>query len=240
MDYYSILEISRNATYAEIKKAYLRAALKHHPDRGGSTIKMQQINLAYETLRDEDRRVAYDFSQTAQSEDTQWQDSSHYHSAKQEAQQYPDDLEELLSMVTAIPALFKSIFKYFEKTAGEMYEEYCEFEQELIAARLLTTNNVFIFFQSDEDFHAWNQVVEFGNNRTWRTSGGRFLWFIIKLNGYMDLFSAYSERITLWLWPGWLLGKFSGMKVIGIALFCMFGFPMILVLYVVLAVLFGK
>lgn len=63
-DYYDILEISRNATQDEIKKAYRKKALKYHPDKnpGDSTAekKFKEISEAYEVLGDEQKRQMYD------------------------------------------------------------------------------------------------------------------------------------------------------------------------------------
>lgn len=68
MDYYKTLEISPQATPAQIREAYKRQALKHHPDRVPSdsperanrTKRFQQINDAYYTLSDATRRREYD------------------------------------------------------------------------------------------------------------------------------------------------------------------------------------
>jgi curved DNA-binding protein len=59
-DYYQALGVQRNATDDEIKRAYRRAAMKHHPDRGGDQAQFQQIQEAYATLSDPDRRRQYD------------------------------------------------------------------------------------------------------------------------------------------------------------------------------------
>ena len=60
MDYYSILGVNRNATPEEIKKAYRKLAMQHHPDRGGDHNKFAQINSAYEVLSNSDKKNAYD------------------------------------------------------------------------------------------------------------------------------------------------------------------------------------
>ena len=60
MDYYSILGVSKNATQDDIRKAYKSLAMKNHPDRGGDSTKFQQINEAYETLKDPSKRQQYD------------------------------------------------------------------------------------------------------------------------------------------------------------------------------------
>jgi len=60
MNFYDILGISRDATADEIKKAYKRAALTHHPDKGGDQEKFKDCGAALETLTDERKRAAYD------------------------------------------------------------------------------------------------------------------------------------------------------------------------------------
>ncbi|MDE2237472.1 MAG: molecular chaperone DnaJ [Elusimicrobia bacterium] len=63
-DYYSLLGVSRNATEAEIKSAYRKLAMKHHPDRNPGDKKAEEqfrkINSAYETLSDPKKRQLYD------------------------------------------------------------------------------------------------------------------------------------------------------------------------------------
>lgn len=59
-NYYEILGVENNASDDEIKKAYRKLSLIHHPDRGGDTTKFQEINSAYETLSDPQRRNQYD------------------------------------------------------------------------------------------------------------------------------------------------------------------------------------
>ncbi len=61
MDYYTILEIKKNASSDEIKSAYRKLAKEHHPDKtGGDDTRFKQINEAYETLKDPQKRNQYD------------------------------------------------------------------------------------------------------------------------------------------------------------------------------------
>lgn len=60
MTHYETLGISENANQDEIKKAYRKLANQHHPDKGGDTTKFQQIQSAYDTLCDNNRRAQYD------------------------------------------------------------------------------------------------------------------------------------------------------------------------------------
>lgn len=62
-DYYKVLGVARTASEDEIKKAYRKLARRHHPDlsqAADSQARMQDINEAYEVLRDAQRRAAYD------------------------------------------------------------------------------------------------------------------------------------------------------------------------------------
>jgi curved DNA-binding protein len=60
MDYYSTLGVNRNATQDEIKKAYRKMAMNHHPDRGGDEKKFKQISEAYEILSDPQKKQMVD------------------------------------------------------------------------------------------------------------------------------------------------------------------------------------
>jgi molecular chaperone DnaJ len=63
-DYYVVLEVERTASDAEIKKAYRRLAMKHHPDRNPDSKdgeeKFKEAKEAYEILTDAEKRRAYD------------------------------------------------------------------------------------------------------------------------------------------------------------------------------------
>ena len=63
-DYYEILGISRSASANDIKKSYRKLAMKYHPDQNPENRtaehRFKNINEAYEALRDEDKRAAYD------------------------------------------------------------------------------------------------------------------------------------------------------------------------------------
>jgi DnaJ-class molecular chaperone len=59
-DYYKILNISDKADENEIKKSFRKLSLQYHPDRGGDGEKFKEINEAYSTLSDKNKRRAYD------------------------------------------------------------------------------------------------------------------------------------------------------------------------------------
>lgn len=63
-DFYEILGVNRDASEDDIKKAYRRLAMKHHPDRNldnkDAEEKFKEIKAAYEILSDREKRMAYD------------------------------------------------------------------------------------------------------------------------------------------------------------------------------------
>ncbi len=60
-DYYEILGISKSATAEEIKRAYRKLAMEHHPDKhGGDDAKFKELGEAYDTLKDPQKRAGYD------------------------------------------------------------------------------------------------------------------------------------------------------------------------------------
>ncbi len=63
-DYYEILGLAKGASQEEIKKSYRRLAMKYHPDRNSDDTaaedKFKEAKEAYEILKDDDKRAAYD------------------------------------------------------------------------------------------------------------------------------------------------------------------------------------
>lgn len=63
MDYYSVLGVPKRASEEDIKRAYRKLAMEHHPDRGGDQNQFQKIQEAYATLGDPQKRHEYDHPQ---------------------------------------------------------------------------------------------------------------------------------------------------------------------------------
>ena len=65
-DYYDTLGVAKNASDEDIKKAYRKLAMKHHPDRNqgdsakAAEEKFKEAKEAYEMLSDDQKRAAYD------------------------------------------------------------------------------------------------------------------------------------------------------------------------------------
>ncbi len=60
MNFYEILKVSKNSSQQEIKQSYKKLILQHHPDKGGNEEIFKQIQEAYETLGNAEKRMIYD------------------------------------------------------------------------------------------------------------------------------------------------------------------------------------
>lgn len=60
MNYYDLLGVNKGATQDEIKKAFRKKAIEHHPDKGGDETKFKEISEAYDVLSDQTKRAEYD------------------------------------------------------------------------------------------------------------------------------------------------------------------------------------
>ena len=59
-EFYTRLGLTPNASESDIKKAYRKLAIKHHPDKGGNEDTFKKLTEAYEVLSNKDKREKYD------------------------------------------------------------------------------------------------------------------------------------------------------------------------------------
>jgi curved DNA-binding protein len=76
MDYYNTLGISKSASEADIKAAYRKMAMKHHPDRGGDEKKFKEVTEAYETLSDPQKKQKFDMGVDPNAQHTSYRQGS--------------------------------------------------------------------------------------------------------------------------------------------------------------------
>jgi len=99
-DDYDVLGVGKSASAAEIRRAFMRASLRHHPDKGGDPATFRRIREAYKTLHDPERRRVYDSGQQQDGWEKEYQarwDASREAAAWREkrARQREDDEREI-------------------------------------------------------------------------------------------------------------------------------------------------
>jgi DnaJ-class molecular chaperone len=65
MDLYKILDVNKNSSSDDIRKAFRKLSLKHHPDRGGDEEEFKKLNRAFEILGDSQKKREYDMKQNS-------------------------------------------------------------------------------------------------------------------------------------------------------------------------------
>lgn len=99
-DYYQILGISPRATNLEVKRSFRKLALQFHPDRNGtpeSEERFKEINIAYEVLKDPQKRALYDLSLRPSVYRDQFEKTNHRDPAYRRSRAYAMKREEVKS-----------------------------------------------------------------------------------------------------------------------------------------------
>ena len=78
MNYYHVLGLDESASQDQIKLAYRKLALQHHPDKGGDPKRFSQLTEAYDTLKDQAKRNEYDFTFKQGDSFDSWLDQNFY------------------------------------------------------------------------------------------------------------------------------------------------------------------
>lgn len=113
---YEIFEVSTNASEEDIKKAYRRKALEHHPDRGGDAEKFKAISCGHTILSDPEKRKLYD--RTGELDDSDWSD---------DAVEWCQYFRNLFPKVT-VDAIekFRSNYKFSEEERRDILAAYTQ------------------------------------------------------------------------------------------------------------------
>ena len=122
-DYYQILEVDRDATAREIKRAYRKLAKRYHPDKNPERIAFaermfREICIAYNTLQDEKQKSDYD--RTLQT--IERKQKSH--------EAYLDRLNRLNQNYARLELLLHALLHHNYETGVSMYEQLCHHFQE--------------------------------------------------------------------------------------------------------------
>ncbi|CAD8106887.1 unnamed protein product [Paramecium sonneborni] len=184
MDYYKVLELSRSATEAEIKKAYRKLALKWHPDKNPdnkeiATKKFKEIAEAYEVLSKPEKKSHYDKYGHQQPPPTpNYQQSNNYGNSYQ---QDFNDFQEFSSG-------FQNDFNNFNNRS--QYNKYSEQTFGFPQFNRMPDLNKFFFGDNFDPFQVFQNFFKndpffnqdfFGNNQQQKTS-------LMKANSYHNDF----------------------------------------------------
>jgi curved DNA-binding protein len=119
-DYYKTLEIDKNATTDDVKKAYRKFAKKYHPDKNpgdkAAEEKFKEVSEAYEVLKDPEKRKKYD-TLGSNWKRYQYADSKNsdeffrqYQGSGGQSYQYSGDLNDLFNNVGGFSDFFENFF----------------------------------------------------------------------------------------------------------------------------------
>jgi DnaJ family protein C protein 9 len=164
--YETVLEVPRNATPSQLRKAYYKKALKYHPDklngdlstkeRDAAKIKFQAISMAYTILSDEEKRAEYD-------ESGDLYDDDDLSANKSGVKQWTDYFKNIFPTVTTADIdAFEVKYKCSDEEEADVLKYYSQFKGDL--NKMIEC----VMLSSDADKERWvtdyiNPAIESGN-----------------------------------------------------------------------------
>ncbi len=132
-DYYQILEIERDATAREIKRAFRKLAKRYHPDKNPEQIafaehKFREVCIAYNTLCDAKQKSDYD--RTLQTIERQRSFKDRFASGSPQHAAYLDRLNKLNQNYAKLELLLHALLHHNYETGVSMYEQLQHHSQE--------------------------------------------------------------------------------------------------------------
>lgn len=206
IDYYKTLEISSTASVEEIKKAYRRFALKHHPDLNegnqSSESKFREIKDAYETLSDPGKRKKYDLlyslnfkNKTEQKQEKKQESSGRGNISPLEILQLFLDITKKYNSLERTSIIQVDIFKSFNDLLSSnnlkvlnsindirinrrIIEEVLTTCASLdISFRQLLSSRLLLLAGTDTDSHP--KILKFGKQKSYWSSFDKLIAFLI-------------------------------------------------------------
>jgi len=152
MNFYQVLGVSREASDEEIKKAYRRLVLQHHPDRNpGSTAaeeQIREINTAYEIVGDAEKRQSYDRLYWGYEPRAETVDPGVL-LEDMEAKLFDEGRKELFaSLMKDVKRIKAELSITRERTVAE--QGYDSFQEEVVAARATDIMDDFVTDEMEE------------------------------------------------------------------------------------------
>lgn len=202
--HYDVLDVARDASATEIRRAFQRLTLEHHPDRNrddpAAGARMAEINAAYGVLRDRQKRRAYDASLSPQAtspDDEAGSDAfSDAHAHWERANTNP---REWQAHVREVQAELKS---WTDERLHAFVLEHDALAEDAASFKERSMHQWFTAVALEEiRFREEQERVRTGNGRTQRSRGGRRTCARSKLSsraGRMSTFTRLCWSTARW------------------------------------------
>ena len=131
IDYYEVLDVQPDVSPDQLRQAYRQAAMRNHPDRGGTDEKMKAVNLAFEILTNPQQRADYDRLRAcgpslATHAEAEWVNRTQ--DLRQKASEYPKQWSEFEKWMEAFASDIQATKLYTEdenQTASSVFFGVC-------------------------------------------------------------------------------------------------------------------